>query len=534
MLRLHGQTAARQQADRAWHQGVVQEVEQELGGCRRELAQARREGATVRQQLERARQELGLLRAARDYRSRKHRRKMAQANTSCALSLRKRKQRLRYVGEAPPKHAWTNKDGWEDVSAESDSSEEYSDSLNTPLPPRTQSTGDRHSGDTSDSQHALQPGDDPQPEAATHAQPGCMRPLRPWPQRRRRGPFSRALQQRIAALQQQVSALQAAKRAAQSATKELQLAQERSTSQLNALTQKLNASKQLSQKLTSDLAAAEQRRGDLERELEELKRRPPQTPAPAPEPQNTAEAELKALQAKLKSACTEVTKHTAAIKTLKTELQAKEEQVKALQEKVSHLERDVNMKRQLAEDLRNKARTLQDNDRSLKTQNEDLDRKVKVLSEEAANRKAFIDSLKRRLTVTTREKNKYEESSNKLRKQLEKKDQKAQALHAQVMQCEAAMAELERTASQQMHGLAQQSTQALDALQTKLGVANTQLEHFQAFVQTLAGELHSDMQEAKAQLRKHRRRKLRGQPAVAGVAAEGTVSGSLHLERVPR
>ncbi|KAJ8271656.1 hypothetical protein COCON_G00105150 [Conger conger] len=234
-----------------------------------------------------------------------------------------------------------------------------------------------------------------------------------------------------------------------------------------------------------------------------------------------AEAELKGLQAKLKNACNEATKHTLANKSLKTELQAKEEQVKELQEKVSHMDRDITMKRQLVEDLRSKMKTFQDNDKSLKTLIEDLESKVKVLSEEAVNRKAFVDSLKRRLSVTGKERNEYEQTSHKLRKHLDKKDQKLQALQARVLQCEDAMAELERTASQQMHGLAQQSTQALDALQRKLGVANAQLEHLHAFVQALAGELHSDMQEVRVQLRKKHRSKESRQIAASILNVKG-------------
>ncbi|KAG5848162.1 hypothetical protein ANANG_G00095490 [Anguilla anguilla] len=495
VLRLRSQAAARQQADRAWHQGVAQELEEELGACRRQLAQARREGAQARLRLERARQELGLLRAARDYsrtRSRKHHRNAPAPAASTRGSLRRRLSCCRT--RTRPSHPRANKDDWEDVSAESDSGEEYTDSLNTSLPARPQA-------------------------AFGHAQPGCVQVPRGWRAYRRRGAFSRALQQRIGALQQQVTVLQAAKKTAQSAVQELRLAQDKMASQLSALTQKLNASKQLSQKLTSDLATSEHQRSELERELEELKQRSPRTPTPATEPQNTAEAELKGLQAKLKNACNEVTKHTLATKSLKTELQAKEEQVKELQEKVSHMERDITMKRQLAEDLRSKMKTFQDNDKSLKSLIEDLERKVKVLSEEAANRKAFIDSLKRRLSVTSKERSEYELSSQKLRKLLDKKDQKAQALHARVLQCEEAMAELERTASQQMHGLAQQSSQSLDALQRKLAVANAQLEHFHAFVQwtwrcgdgggqvALCRRWRNCMQEVRGQLRKHRRRK---------------------------
>ncbi|XP_061101880.1 centlein [Conger conger] len=511
MLRLRSQAAARQQADRAWQQGVVQELEGQLGACRRQLAQVKRDGARVRQQLQRARQELGLLRAARDYslsRAPKAHGNAAIASASFRGSSQPRPPRCR--GRTRPTSPRANKDGWEDISAESDSGEEYTDSLNSPLPVRTQTPCDRQSRGSSPSQHALQARDvkDARPEAGRDTEPGNVQVQRGWRGRRRRGGLSRALQQRIGSLQQQVTVLQAARKAASSSAQELQLAQDRMTSQLSALTQKLNASKQLSQKLTSDLTASEQQRAELQRELEELRQRSPRAPTPTPDPPNTAEAELKGLQAKLKNACNEATKHTLANKSLKTELQAKDEQVKELQEKVSHMDRDITMKRQLVEDLRSKMKTFQDNDKSLKTLIEDLESKVKVLSEEAVNRKAFVDSLKRRLSVTGKERNEYEQTSHKLRKHLDKKDQKLQALQARVLQCEDAMAELERTASQQMHGLAQQSTQALDALQRKLGVANAQLEHLHAFVQALAGELHSDMQEVRVQLRKHRRRKL--------------------------
>ncbi|KAJ8336188.1 hypothetical protein SKAU_G00395310 [Synaphobranchus kaupii] len=331
LLRLRSQTATRQQADRAWHQGAVQELEEGLMACRRQLAQARREGSQVRHRLERARQDLVLLRAARDYsRSRSRKQRHGNATAPSRGSLRPRPPHCRRGSR--PTHTRANRDGWEDVSVESDSVDEYTDSLNSPLPARTQSACDRRSETSSTSPPRLhvEHVKHTRPEAVGHAQPGCVQVQRGWRSRRRRGAFCRTLQQRIGALQQQVTVLQGAKKAAQSSVQELRLTQDKLTAQLTTLTQKLNTSKQLSQKLTSDLSAAEQQRGKLERELEECKQRLPRTPTP--EPQNTAEAELKGLQAKLKNACNEVTKHTLANKTLKTELQAKEEQLKELQE----------------------------------------------------------------------------------------------------------------------------------------------------------------------------------------------------------
>lgn len=117
MLRLRSQVAARQQADRAWHQDAVREVQEELGVCRTQLSQARREGAQVRQRLERAQQDLVLLRAARNYSlSRSRKRHGNAAVASFRGSLRPRPARCR--GGSHPKHKRTNKDGWEDVSIE--------------------------------------------------------------------------------------------------------------------------------------------------------------------------------------------------------------------------------------------------------------------------------------------------------------------------------------------------------------------------------------------------------------------------------
>lgn len=56
-------------------------------------------------------------------------------------------------------------------------------------------------------------------------------------------------------------------------------------------------------------------------------------------------------------------------------------------------------------------------------------------------------------------------------------------LQARIGECDQAMAELERTASQQMHGLAEQSSQALETLQRKLTLADSQLHQFRTFTE---------------------------------------------------
>ena len=57
-----------------------------------------------------------------------------------------------------------------------------------------------------------------------------------------------------------------------------------------------------------------------------------------------------------------------------------------------------------------------------------------------------------------------------------------EALHARLGASERSMAELENTATRQMEGLAQQSSQALDTLQRQLGLAHSQLQQLHAFV----------------------------------------------------
>lgn len=56
-------------------------------------------------------------------------------------------------------------------------------------------------------------------------------------------------------------------------------------------------------------------------------------------------------------------------------------------------------------------------------------------------------------------------------------------LQARIGERDLAMAELEQTASQQMHGLAEQSSQALETLQRKLTLAESQLHQFRTFTE---------------------------------------------------
>lgn len=59
------------------------------------------------------------------------------------------------------------------------------------------------------------------------------------------------------------------------------------------------------------------------------------------------------------------------------------------------------------------------------------------------------------------------------------------ALQAHVGASEQALAALEKTATEQMEGLTQQSSHALDRLQRQLGQAYSQLEQLHSFIKVL-------------------------------------------------
>lgn len=64
-------------------------------------------------------------------------------------------------------------------------------------------------------------------------------------------------------------------------------------------------------------------------------------------------------------------------------------------------------------------------------------------------------------------------------------EQRMHALKARVGASEQALAALEQTATEQMKGLTQQSSNALDRLQRQLGQAHSHLEQLHAFIKVL-------------------------------------------------
>ncbi|KAM7419385.1 hypothetical protein PAMA_016490 [Pampus argenteus] len=545
----------------------------ELMALEARLSASQKESTKLHHQLLKLRQELGILRAARDF----YRNRVAgPARAGGIASNITNKVKFKTTRLRGPLHqrshptvspnqaiSWQGrsssptKDEWEDMSVDSDSGEEYSDSLNS-VP----------SGTTAYRQHANRKSYRCAPAAESNRkQPGVLdkddKQHEPWERgtreekrgwRKKRMLMkaqhcsSSSLQQRIESLQRHIDILRSARKDAVLSAKELRRANEKITAQLNSLTEKLCSSKQLTQKLTSDLAGVEQQKKVLEMELEQWRRITflQQTAPPAAAPTTSVhaecscqgrtmptlanpapqalEAEVKQLQTKLKSASAEVTRQVAANKALRGQLQEKEDKLCQLQDKVTHMERDVNMKRQLVEDLKTRLKFLQEMEKSYRGQVEELEKKVKTLSEEATNRKALIESLKRRLSVATTEKSQYEASCTKLKEDLEKKEQRIHALQARVGASEQALAALEQTATEQMEGLTQQSSHALDRLQRQIGQAYSQLEQLHSFIKALASEILLDVQEVKQQLMK--RRRLRQANAVAakgGLSAKSMI-----------
>ncbi|XP_072534705.1 centlein isoform X2 [Salminus brasiliensis] len=539
---------AREEAElerlRAQLLGEVQALEARLQSSRREAAEARRAEAQARHSLLRLRQELGVLRAERDF-HRAATRRWSKTTTRLpatrprgltqARTHSERQRRTHTLSEQQRTRS-PAKDEWEDMSPDSET-EEFSDSLESQRPARTR----RNPSEAKGCRYGLiaprvELRDDfttDQPQRA----PGPVRRDLRKPKRMQ----SNALHQRLLCLQQQVAVLQSASRAATRTAQDQTEKHTQAQMELETLTHRLQASKQLSQKQACELVALQQQRAVLEMELEQWRKscspsqerfQPTVTPDPshptcttpssAPDPNQPTlkqlETDIKQLNSKLKSATSEVNKQSTVIKGLRTELHERDQRLKELQDKLSHAERDVVMKRQLVEDLRSRMKVLQDSESSRRSLIDDLEKKVKTLSEEASNRKAFIESLKRRLSVATQEKSQCESSSQKLREDLQKRDQKLAALQVRLAECERSRAELEEKVCVQAQAVSQQHSDALQMLQNKLGLAQCQHEQLRSFTQALVVELSQEVQETRVELRKRRRERKRRDKADRGVS----------------
>ncbi|XP_042311431.1 centlein isoform X2 [Sceloporus undulatus] len=323
---------------------------------------------------------------------------------------------------------------------------------------------------------------------------------------------STSLWGRITSLQQQITILQNSKRTAVSSLKKCREVNKKLTSQLHGTKQRLDTSKQTVQTLMSNLTELQREKSDLQGKLDHLTQSTKLREALSPVtsghtgttpaiPLKNADLEIKQLQCKLKNANNEITKHSSTIKSLKYDVQGKEEQMRELQEKVSRMERDISMKRHLIEDWKLRMKANQEKEKSFNETLQTLEEKVKTLTEDCSNKKASIDSLKQQLNVATKGKTQYEQMYRKAKEELEKKELKLATLEGKMAEAECAMTELETTASQQLHGLARQSEQALEVVQKKLMMANDKVEEFVTFVKTLATELQHNVKEMRTRIR---------------------------------
>ncbi|XP_038027197.2 centlein isoform X4 [Anas platyrhynchos] len=316
------------------------------------------------------------------------------------------------------------------------------------------------------------------------------------------------LRERIKSLQQQIAVLQSEKKTAVSSVKGFKEVNEKLTTQLHLADQRLQTNKLTIQVLTSNLAKWQQEKEDLQGKLK-LREHLSQTAGKSeatPAPSKNIDLEMKQMQCKLKNSNNEITKQSTTIKSLKNEVQQKEEQIRELQAKISRLERDLNMKRHLIEDLRSRLRAYQENEKACNETLDSLERKLKSLNEDCSNKKASIDSLKQRLNVATKEKSHYEQMYHKTKDELEKKDVKLSNLESKMSETERAMTELETAASQQLHGLAKQSGQALETIQKKLLFANEKVEEFMTFVKALSTELQHSIQELRIKIKQAKKK----------------------------
>ncbi|XP_019717985.1 centlein isoform X1 [Hippocampus comes] len=511
----------------------------EVAALQSRLAASHKESAELHRRLLKLRQEFGILRAARDFYRKRAAGPVRPSGIAGNVSGKPKLKTIRLTGSLRQRShptvipnqaiSWQgrspspSKDEWEDMSVASDS-EEYSDSLNSApsgtRPPRRhkrkfdrcQANADAKvlaAADSSRKHLNVTNQDNNRHERWERGTRGEKR--KKW-LLIKASSSSSSLQHRVESLQRHVEVLRRARKAAALSARELRSTNKKMAAQLNSLAEKLSGSKQLTQKLTSELGGLDQQKKVLEMELEQWRQ--------STFPHRTAEcscqaleAEVKQLQAKLKSTSVEVTRQVAANKALRGQAQEKEDKLRQLQDKASHAERDVTMKRQLVDDLKTRLKFLQEMEKSYRGQVEELEKKVKCLSEEASNRKAFIESLKRRLSVATTEKAQYEASCTKLKDDLGKKEQRIQALQARVGASEQALAALEQSATEQTERLTQQRSQALDGLQRQLGQASSQLEQLRSFIKALASEMLLDVHEVKQQLMK--RRRLRRTDAVA-------------------
>ncbi|KAM6991153.1 LOW QUALITY PROTEIN: centlein [Passerculus sandwichensis] len=273
------------------------------------------------------------------------------------------------------------------------------------------------------------------------------------------------LQEKIKPLQKVVAVVQRKRKTMVTSIKNVKQTNEKLTSQLHLADQRLQVNKLTIEILTSNMAKWQQEKEDLQGKLklrEHLSQTADKSEA-APAPSKNIDLEMKQLQCKLKNSNAEIAKQSATIKSLKKTRPGERRTGSGAASGARRLLSPLCL----------------------------VPPSVKALADD---KKASIDTMKQRFNVAMKERSWYEQMYHKAKDDLEKKDLKITKLQRKVIEIEYAMTELESAASQQLHGLTKQSTQALETIQKELLLTSDKVEDFKTLVKTLSRELHHSVQ----------------------------------------
>ncbi|XP_078314119.1 centlein-like isoform X3 [Crassostrea virginica] len=324
---------------------------------------------------------------------------------------------------------------------------------------------------------------------------------------------AKQLKQRVGYLTQQISTLRDSRATAVKALEQQKEVTQQQQADLNLANQRLRMAKQNIQKLTSDMDKVLQEKASLEVQLGEENRHTTST-------DKHTEQDWKILESRLKASSNELCRQSNQARQLKQENEQQHEQIRGLQERVSRLERDNNQKRTLLEDQRVKLKLAQTNAKSEQNANEEMETRIKLVQDTSDRFKIQVESYKKRLSAVTREKREYEERFLKVNTELEKKSKHFMESQTRRMELESAVAELEKTAQQQLRGLASQSEVAIEAAQKKLAEAYYTIQQYQLFVKSFGQELIKRLNQARFHLKEtlsHREKESRQSQANASL-----------------
>ncbi|XP_056021227.1 centlein-like isoform X3 [Ostrea edulis] len=331
---------------------------------------------------------------------------------------------------------------------------------------------------------------------------------------------AKQLKQRVGYLTQQVGSLsftittlRDSRATAVKALEQQKEVNQQQQADLNLANQRLRMAKQNMQKLTTDMDKVLQEKASLEAQVVEENRHTTAT-------DKHTEQDWKILESRLKASSNELCRQSNQVRQLKQENEQQHEQVRSLQERMSRLERDNNQKRTLLEDQRVKLKLAQTNAKSEQSANEEMETRIKLVQDTCDRLKIQVESYKKRLSAVTREKREYEERFLKINNELEKKNKHFVESQTRRMELESAVGELEKTAQQQLRGLASQSEVAIEAAQRKLSEAYYTIEQYQQFVKCLGQEFIKRLNQSRFHLKEtlsHREKDIRQSQANASL-----------------